>query len=126
MVRFPFQKETSVSIAHFMAAVHKSVNEMSHTYLVNERRYNYTTPKSFLEQIKLYQNLLTAKHNELQASTVRLENGLIKLRSTSQQVSDAFADLTLAEVTLVLVLANVLCYEQDLFTLLMQSAGQPT
>ena len=34
-----------------MAFVHKSVNDMSHQYLINERRYNYTTPKSFLELV---------------------------------------------------------------------------
>ena len=69
-----------------MSHVHMSVNEMSHIYLANERRYNYTTPKSFLEQIALYQNLLRQKHSELQQSIVRLENGLEKLKSTSSQV----------------------------------------
>ena len=78
------------SIALFMSNVHNSVNEMSQVYLTNERRYNYTTPKSFLEQIKLYQNLLQAKFDELQAKTVRLENGLEKLKSTSAQVSYVF------------------------------------
>ena len=34
-----------------MAFVHGSVNEMSKQYLTNERRYNYTTPKSFLELV---------------------------------------------------------------------------
>lgn len=70
-----------------MAYVHKSVNEISQQYLINERRYNYTTPKSFLEQITLYQNLLKKKNLELQAKIVRLENGLEKLRSTASQVS---------------------------------------
>ena len=69
-----------------MAYVHKSVNEMSSQYLANERRYNYTTPKSFLEQITLYQNLLSKKNQELQAKIVRLENGLEKLKSTASQV----------------------------------------
>ena len=69
-----------------MSYVHKSVNEMSHQYLANERRYNYTTPKSFLEQITLYQNLLSKKNQELQAKIVRLENGLEKLKSTASQV----------------------------------------
>lgn len=70
-----------------MSYVHKSVNEMSTAYLQNEKRYNYTTPKSFLEQIKLYQNLLNKNNTELQAKIVRLENGLEKLRSTATQVS---------------------------------------
>lgn len=72
-----------------MAYVHTSVNGMSRYYLSNERRYNYTTPKSFLEQIKLYQNLLLKKRNELTAKMERLENGLQKLSSTSAQVSEA-------------------------------------
>lgn len=70
-----------------MAYVHTSVNEISRLYLSNERRYNYTTPKSFLEQIKLYQNLLLKKGNDLKAKMERLENGLEKLKSTSVQVS---------------------------------------
>ena len=69
-----------------MANTHKSVNEMSHTYLQNEKRYNYTTPKSFLEQIALYKNLVGTKHAELMQKMSRLENGLEKLKSTAQQV----------------------------------------
>lgn len=69
-----------------MAYVHTSVNEMSRSYLSNERRYNYTTPKSFLEQIKLYQNLLLKKGTELTAKMERLQNGLQKLSSTAAQV----------------------------------------
>jgi len=42
-------------VSAFVARVHKKVNDISQTYLTNERRYNYTTPKSFLEQIKLYE-----------------------------------------------------------------------
>ncbi|XP_071673760.1 dynein axonemal heavy chain 9-like isoform X6 [Patagioenas fasciata] len=74
------------SISKFMAYVHTSVNEISRLYLSNERRYNYTTPKSFLEQIKLYQNLLLKKGKDLKAKMERLENGLEKLKSTSAQL----------------------------------------
>lgn len=96
-----------------MAYVHGSVNEMSKLYLANEKRYNYTTPKSFLElvscqycsfiyshiqnvstftehtifpKINLYRNLLTKKHGELTGNMERLEGGLEKLKSTSAQV----------------------------------------
>ena len=71
-----------------MANTHKSVNEMSIQYLTNERRYNYTTPKSFLEQIKLYQGLLAKQHSDLQSNMLRLENGLEKLKSTASQVGE--------------------------------------
>ncbi|XP_044152524.1 dynein axonemal heavy chain 9 [Bufo gargarizans] len=88
------------SISKFMAYVHTSVNDMSKSYLSNERRYNYTTPKSFLEQIKLYQNLLSKKRKELSAKMERLENGLEKLNSTSAQVDDLKAKLAAQEVEL--------------------------
>ncbi|XP_074871093.1 dynein axonemal heavy chain 9 [Carettochelys insculpta] len=88
------------SISKFMAYVHTSVNEMSQSYLSNERRYNYNTPKSFLEQIKLYKNLLFEKGKELTAKTERLENGLQKLNSTSAQVDGLKAKLAAQEVEL--------------------------
>ncbi|XP_010213287.1 PREDICTED: dynein heavy chain 9, axonemal-like, partial [Tinamus guttatus] len=88
------------SISKFMAYVHTSVNEISRLYLSNERRYNYTTPKSFLEQIKLYQNLLLKKGKDLTAKMERLENGLQKLNSTSTQVDDLKAKLAAQEVDL--------------------------
>ena len=59
------QPELCESVSHFVARVHRSVNELSQVYLQNERRYNYTTPKSFLEQINLYQNLLRRKQRDL-------------------------------------------------------------
>ncbi|XP_054832302.1 dynein axonemal heavy chain 9-like [Eublepharis macularius] len=88
------------SISKFMAYVHTSVNGMSRSYLSNERRYNYTTPKSFLEQIKLYQNLLLKKRKELTVKMERLENGLQKLSSTSAQVDDLKEKLAAQEVEL--------------------------
>ncbi|NWI20364.1 DYH9 protein, partial [Crypturellus soui] len=88
------------SISKFMAYVHTSVNEISRLYLSNERRYNYTTPKSFLEQIKLYQSLLLKKGKDLTAKMERLENGLQKLNSTSTQVDDLKAKLAAQEVEL--------------------------
>uniref|UniRef100_A0A3B3RIQ7 Dynein axonemal heavy chain 17 n=1 Tax=Paramormyrops kingsleyae TaxID=1676925 RepID=A0A3B3RIQ7_9TELE len=94
------QPELKESVSMFMAYVHTSVNKSSRSYLANERRYNYTTPKSFLEQIKLYQNLLSLKSKDLATKMERLENGLQKLNSTSTQVDDLKAKLAAQEVEL--------------------------
>ncbi|XP_038597832.1 LOW QUALITY PROTEIN: dynein heavy chain 17, axonemal [Tachyglossus aculeatus] len=94
------EPEVKVSISQFMAYVHTTVNEMSRVYLATERRYNYTTPKTFLEQIKLYQNLLSKKRRELVAKIDRLENGLLKLQSTASQVDDLKAKLAVQELEL--------------------------
>lgn len=80
------QEEFYVSISNFMAYVHGTVNDMSKVYFVNERRYNYTTPKSFLELISLYAKLLKDKHKELTDRIERLENGLLKLADCASQV----------------------------------------
>uniref|UniRef100_H3BBD5 Dynein axonemal heavy chain 17 n=1 Tax=Latimeria chalumnae TaxID=7897 RepID=H3BBD5_LATCH len=94
------EPEVKSSLSLFMAYVHNTVNDMSKVYLSSERRYNYTTPKTFLEQIKLYQNLLTTKRKELFAKMDRLENGLTKLENTSSQVDDLKAKLAVQEVEL--------------------------
>lgn len=83
---FVFQPHVKPSISHFIAFAHTSVNEVSVKYQENEKHYNYTTPKSFLELIKLYQNLLEKKRKEQVHKMKRLENGLQKLQTTASQV----------------------------------------
>nr|CAH7754609.1 unnamed protein product [Callosobruchus chinensis] len=88
------------SVSLFMSHVHSVVNEMSEAYLQNEKRYNYTTPKSFLEQIDLYSKLLTDKTNQVKNNITRLENGLTKLASTSEEVDGLKDVLAVQEVEL--------------------------
>ncbi|KAB1266021.1 Dynein heavy chain 17; axonemal [Camelus dromedarius] len=98
--RGDWEPEVKASISLFMSHVHTTVNQMSKVYLATERRYNYTTPKTFLEQIKLYQSLLAKKRMELVAKIERLENGLMKLQSTASQVDDLKAKLAVQEAEL--------------------------
>ncbi|XP_006880447.1 PREDICTED: dynein heavy chain 11, axonemal [Elephantulus edwardii] len=88
------------AISLFMAHVHTSVNEMSTRYYQNERRHNYTTPKSFLEQISLFKNLLEKKQNEVSQKREHLVNGIQKLKTTASQVEDLKARLASQEAEL--------------------------
>ncbi|KAJ8682461.1 hypothetical protein QAD02_018253 [Eretmocerus hayati] len=88
------------SAAKFMAHAHTTVNSASRQYLASERRYNYTTPKSFLEQISLYTKLLKNKAVELKKRVERLENGLDKLKSTAIQVDELKEKLAIQEIEL--------------------------
>jgi dynein heavy chain len=45
-------------IALNMAEVHVSIDDANVKFLKLERRYNYTTPKSFLELISFYKDVL--------------------------------------------------------------------
>jgi len=56
------------------------VNKLSTKLYEQERRYVYTTPKSFLELIKLFKNMLETKRDNLIKDKDRYENGLIKLQ----------------------------------------------
>uniref|UniRef100_A0A8C0IKH9 Dynein axonemal heavy chain 11 n=1 Tax=Chelonoidis abingdonii TaxID=106734 RepID=A0A8C0IKH9_CHEAB len=88
------------SICLFMAYAHTSVNEMSAKYFQNERRYNYTTPKSFLAQISLYKILLEKKYKEMSKRMEHLVNGIQKLKTTASQVEDLKSKLASQEAEL--------------------------
>ena len=79
-------KEIILPIGEFMAHVHNSSTHMSKTYLANDKRYNYTTPKSFLELINLYVKILAEKNIEFKRKIERLGTGLKKLKSTGTMV----------------------------------------
>ena len=93
-------EETREPISRFMAYVHRCVNDMNLVYLTNERRYNYTTPKTFLELISLYLSMLSSKNKELTDNIERLENGLTKLINTASQVDDLKDKLKAQEIEL--------------------------
>ena len=59
-------EEVRNSIVKFMPFSFKTVNEISSLIFEAERRYVYTTPKSFLELIKLFKVMLQKKTDELE------------------------------------------------------------
>ena len=65
-----------------------AVNKVSESYLATERRYNYTTPKSFLELIALYKSMLFARREKIDANIKKLSDGVVKLESTAAGVSE--------------------------------------
>ena len=55
-----------------MASIHATVNDANRKKLRRLGRYNYTTPKSFLELIDSYKHLLKTKREEVFGCSVRL------------------------------------------------------
>lgn len=68
--------EVRDNIAYHIAEVHTSVGQASLDFLKRERRFNYTTPKSFLELISFYKQLLKSRRDEMFANIKRLDTGL--------------------------------------------------
>jgi dynein heavy chain len=72
-----------VSLCVYM---HESVREKCLQYRSELNRHNYVTPKSYLELLNLYKNLLEKKRNELLALRKRTATGLDKLLAATKEV----------------------------------------
>ena len=103
-IDFP-SDEIREAIANHMAFVHLSIHEANVEFKLKERRFNYTTPTSFLELISFYKELLGQKQGSIVEDIARLERGLNTMRETTDKV-DILKD------KLVLTMENVKVEEQ--------------
>jgi dynein heavy chain len=69
-----------------MADVHLSIADANIEFLRVERRFNYTTPTSYLELISFYRMLLDKKRDKITDQIDRLEIGLGIMKATIEQV----------------------------------------
>jgi dynein heavy chain len=90
--------EVRKSIERFMPYSFKVVNQQSQVVYDTERRFVYTTPKSFLELIKLFKSMLAKKKITLENSKEKYELGVIKLNETSEMVAELEASLKVSSV----------------------------
>eukprot|EP00928_Gymnodinium_smaydae_P048229 TRINITY_DN3222_c2_g1_i2.p1 TRINITY_DN3222_c2_g1~~TRINITY_DN3222_c2_g1_i2.p1 ORF type:complete len:2601 (+),score=892.36 TRINITY_DN3222_c2_g1_i2:138-7940(+) len=82
-----------MGILDFMPFSFESAGKVAQTFMQTERRFAYTTPKSFLELIKLYTTVVGKKVDALEDQKDRLTNGLEKLRKTQEDVAGLEEDL---------------------------------
>uniref|UniRef100_A0A3B1KJE1 Dynein axonemal heavy chain 11 n=1 Tax=Astyanax mexicanus TaxID=7994 RepID=A0A3B1KJE1_ASTMX len=87
-------------ISLFMAHAHASARQAGERYRQSERRHYYSTPRSFLELLRLYGVLLGERNQLLQEKLHRLHSGLQKLKTTAVQVEELKAKLNSQEVDL--------------------------
>jgi dynein heavy chain len=85
-------------VVEFMPFSFEIVNNAAVEFKKVERRFVYTTPKSYLELLKLYQTLLEDKRHHTDEAIERLANGLLKLQETGEAVAKIEADLKIALV----------------------------
>lgn len=85
--------EIRQGLAVHMAEEHLSVSNASTKYFETQGRFNYVTPKSFLELISFYLFLLETKRADVMRLVDRLDVGLSTLRKTAADVSELQVDL---------------------------------
>ncbi|ESS67196.1 hypothetical protein TCDM_04102 [Trypanosoma cruzi Dm28c] len=79
--------EMTQNIADFMAFCQEKVTETCEEYFLQEKRRAYTTPKSFLELIAFYKELLSKKREDLNDRKQRLVSGIDKIKEAGVQVA---------------------------------------
>ncbi|CAM9306399.1 unnamed protein product [Choristocarpus tenellus] len=75
-------------VEQFMISSFEGVNSMCKKFLSTEGRFVYTTPKSYLELLKLFISLLERKHSESKEAIRRLAGGVIKLEESAEAVAN--------------------------------------
>jgi len=73
-------------IETFMPFSFSSTNDAAKAYFEMEGRFVYTTPKSYLELLKLFSKILASKRLENDVATARLKNGVQKLEDCTSVV----------------------------------------
>lgn len=81
------------AVEHFMPTAFIAVNKMCKKFAAAESKYVYTTPKSYLEMLALYTQILTKKREETQKGMLRLQNGIEKLERAANDVVELEANL---------------------------------
>lgn len=92
------------SIANFCNKMHRTVENETKRYFIEMKRYNYTTPTSYLELIKLYMDILMKQKQLITLKEERYRKGLDKLLDTEKVVSNL--EIKLTEMQPVLVSAS--------------------
>ncbi|KAM6980842.1 dynein axonemal heavy chain 1 [Aplochiton taeniatus] len=67
--------------------IHQMVAKKCLQYLAELSRYNYVTPKSYLELLSIFSALIGRKKQELHSGCLRMKTGLDKLLRTADDVS---------------------------------------
>ena len=81
-------KEVIGSLAEMCMKIHISVEDMSEQFYESLRRRVYTTPKSYLDLISLYNQVLEQKRTEYNLNKNRLAIGLKKLNDTNTNIAE--------------------------------------
>jgi dynein heavy chain len=74
------------AVQYFMPTVFVAVNKMCKTFLHAEGKYVYTTPKSYLEMLYLFEKMLASKRASTDEAIFRLKNGVEKLIKAEDDV----------------------------------------
>jgi len=75
-------------ISKCIVDVHKTVRDLNNKLAKAAKKFNYITPRDFLDFIGHFKDLSTEKRTELEEQQSHLEIGIMKLKNTEQSVQE--------------------------------------
>lgn len=91
-------KEHKENLVTHMVMVHQSVEHYSEQFAAKLRRYNYTTPKNYLDYISTYLSILEKKDRENKNQQDRLLVGIDKIKEAEIELKKLNEDLAVQKV----------------------------
>ena len=82
------------SLSNMCNKMHRIVEQETANYFTELKRYNYTTPTSYLELVKLYVDIWKKQQEKISSNERRYRIGLDKLRETEEIVAKLEGQLT--------------------------------
>mgnify|MGYP000151767920 CR=1 FL=1 len=89
------------AVVRMFEFIHTSVEQKSLEYREQIRRYNYVTPTSYLELLRLFSSLLREKKEAVGGMIQKLRGGVNKLDAATADVSNLQIELTAKQPVLV-------------------------
>lgn len=96
----PSEEDRRKTLAETIVAIHETVVELNARLQKEGKRYNFLTPRDFLDFIRHFIRLVEEKKAESLENTKHLKVGLTKLKETEEQVAELQASLAGKEVEL--------------------------
>ena len=100
MEKFDKNDNLEQKLEEITSELNKSIKEFNDSYLKSEKGYDYTPPKSFLELIKYFQELVGRKDGDITAQIKRLEKGLAVVANASGSISGLKKEIEVKTVIL--------------------------
>ena len=94
------QDEMNALIVDSITAYHIVIKELNDKLSKNAKKFNYITPRDFLDFIKHFSNLQTEKNEELNEQKNHINKGLQKIIQTEKTVNDLKQSLAVKGVEL--------------------------
>lgn len=86
------------AVVKFMPYSFSVVGKMSNTMQLNDGRFTYITPKSFLELLELFKSMYKSRIDSIYSQKTKLVSGLEKLLSAKETISNLEAVLAVKSV----------------------------